>query len=86
MTIHTDNSRLIVFANKFDGAILEVVSETNKAISVRNVENDRSCWLPKAGLAARKPGVPTYENEYNVARWFLSKLTSQQERVLNLLE
>lgn len=84
--IATENNRLIVFANKYDGAILEVVSESDKAINVKNVENGKSCWLPKAGITQRKPGVPTYENEYNVQRWFMAKLTNQQERVLNLLE
>lgn len=84
--IATENNRLIVFANKYDGAILELLAESDKAINVRNIENNRTCWLPKSGIAQRKPGVPTYENEYNVARWFMAKMNQQQERVLNLLE
>ena len=84
--IATENNKLIVFANKYDGAILEVVSQSEKAINVKNTENGKSCWSPKAGIVQRKPGVPTYENEYNVQRWFMSKMTNQQERVLNLLE
>jgi hypothetical protein len=86
MKLETEDSTLIVFANKYDGAILEVLTETDKAISVRNKENGKTCWLPKAGLTQRKPGVPTYESEYNVQRWFMAKMTNQQERVLNLLE
>jgi len=84
MTIATTS--LIIFANKWDGAILDVVAETEKAWSVRNRDNGRSCWIPKAGVRLRKPGVPTYENEYNVNDWFYNKLTPQQQRVLNLLE
>lgn len=84
--IHTESNKLIVFANKYDGAILEVIAESDKAINVRNVENKNACWLPKSAIVQRKPGVPTYENEYNVSRWFLSKMNNQQERVLNLLE
>lgn len=84
--IATENNRLIVYANKFDGAILEVVKESEKAVQVRNVENGKSCWLPKSGLKPKKPGVPTYENEYELSRWFACKLSLQQERVLNLAE
>ena len=84
--IATENNRLIVFANKFNGAILELIAESDKAIHVRNTENEKSCWLPKAGIVQRKPGVTTYENEYNVSRWFMAKMSNQQERVLNLLE
>ena len=82
----TDDGSLLVFANKWDGAILGVISESEKAVQVRNKENGKVCWLPKSGLVQRKPGVPTYENEYDLANWFRGKLSAQQERVLNLLE
>lgn len=86
MTLATDNGTILVFANTYDGAILAVIGETEKAINVRNKECGRCCWLPKAGLVARKPGVPTYENEYVLARWFVSKLNLQQSKVLNIAE
>lgn len=86
MTITTsDANTILVYANKYDAAILEVVEDRLKAIKVVNTENSKSCWLPKSGLKLRKPGVATYENEYTVASWFSNKLTDQQERVLNLL-
>lgn len=85
-TIATDNGTIIVYANPFDGAILEVVSERPKAIEVVNRENRRKCWIPKSGLALRKPNVPTYENEYDVKDWFYNKLSSYQQRALNLLD
>lgn len=85
MTLATENNRLIVFANIYDGAIVEIEKESEKAVQVRNTENGKSCWLPKSGLKLRKPGVATYENEYVLKPWFSNKLTDQQERVLNLL-
>lgn len=85
-TIATDNGTVLVFANTYDGAILEVISETEKAIQVRNKESNRSCWLPKSGIEQRKPGVPTYENEYVVCGWFWSKMNLQQQKVLNVAE
>lgn len=84
--IATDNGTILVFANKFDGAILEVIQESDKAVRVRNKENGRECWLPKSGIMLRKPGIPTYENEYNVAAWFRCRMNAAQERALNLLE
>lgn len=77
---------LVIHANKFDSAIVEVVGESEKALQVKNTESGRVCWLPKSGIKAYKPGVPTYENEYEVSGWFRSKLNLQQERVLNLAE
>ena len=77
---------LVIHANKMDSAICGIVQESEKAIKVQNDHCKRSCWLPKAGLKPYKPGVPTYENEYVLADWFRDKMSSQQERVLNLLE
>jgi hypothetical protein len=77
---------LVVHANKFDSAILEVIKETEKAYQVRNVDCGRMCWIPKSGLKAYKPGVATYENEYEVANWFWSKMNLMQEKVLNIAE
>ena len=86
MTITTSEwNTIVVHANKWDSAILEVAEDRLKAIKVVNTENNKSCWLPKSGLKPHKPGVATYENEYTVAGWFSNKLTDQQERVLNLL-
>lgn len=86
MQIHTDNGSLIIFANKFNGALLRVVSERDNAIQVRNKENNRVCWIPKRGIKQRKPGVATYENEYVLETWFRNVLKPEQERALNLLE
>jgi hypothetical protein len=76
---------LVVHANRMDSAILVVINETAKAWEVRNVDCGRSCWLPKSGLRLYKPGVESYEGEYVLAPWLRSKLSDQQEKVLNLL-
>ena len=77
---------ILVHANKFDSAILEIVRETEKAYQVRNIDCKRQCWIPKAGLKPYKPGVATYENEYVVASWFWAKMDLTQEKVLNIAE
>ena len=77
---------IVIHANKFDSAIVEVVSETEKALNIKNTYSHKSCWLPKSALKPYKPGVPTYETEYVVAAWFVSKLSRPQEIVLNLAE
>ncbi len=86
MTIDTHNGTILVTANTWQSALLEVMKETEKAIQVKNVENGKVCWLPKAALKKYKPGVETYENNYDIANWFFPKMSSQQERVLNILE
>ena len=82
----TETTSIVVHANKFDSAILKVLTETEKAYSVQNVDCGRKCWIPKSGLKAYKPGVPSYENEYEVANWFWSKMSLIQEKVLNISE
>lgn len=77
---------LVIFANRYDAAIVEVLERRNKAVRVRNVESGRTCWLPLAGLAERKPGVPTYENERVLKGWFSRRISRSQEKVLNLLD
>lgn len=77
---------LVIHANKYDSAIVAVVAESDKAMQVKNVESGRVCWLPKSGLKPYRPGVESYENEYEVSGWFRNKMNLQQERVLNLAE
>lgn len=77
---------ILVTANLFDTAILEVIAESEKALHVRNVECGRTCWIPKSGIYLRKPGVATYENEYNVHDWFFNKMSKIQLKVLNVME
>jgi len=86
MIIATEMNSIVVHANKFDAAILEIISESEKAIQVRNRDCGRKCWLPKSALVGYKPGVPTYENEYIVANWFWSKMNLMQQKVLNIAE
>lgn len=77
---------IIIFANKWDGAICQIQSATEKALQITNTENGKSCWVPRSGIRLRKPGVPTYENEFEVNDWFFNKLTLQQMKTLNLAE
>ena len=77
---------IIIFANKWDGAICEVLAVSEKALQIRNKENGKSCWVPKSGIRLRKPGVQTYENEYEVNDWFFNKLSPIQMKTLNLAE
>lgn len=86
MTTTEQIKTILVFANKFDAAILEVVRETEKAIEVRNVECGRGCWIPKSAIYLRKPGVETYENEYEVRDWFFAKMNKYQMKALNIME
>lgn len=77
---------LVIHANPYDSAIVEIIKETEKAYQVKNIDCGRMCWIPKAGLKQYKPGVPSYENEYKLALWFEGKLDLRQEKVLNLAE
>ncbi len=77
---------IVIHANKFDSAIVEVVSETEKALQVKNTYCGRSAWIPKSGLKPYKKGVPSYENEYTVADWFWNKMDVRAQRVLNIAE
>ena len=77
---------MVIHANKYDSAIVELVQESEKAIQVKNVECGRTCWIPKSGLREYKPGVPSYEGEYVVTAWFWNKMSIQQQRVLNIAE
>ena len=65
---------------------LEIVESREKSYKVRNKDNGGVCFLPKSGLKPRKPGVPSYEDEFVLAAWFRSKLSFQQERVLGVCE
>lgn len=77
---------MVIHANKYDAAIVEVVSQTERAIQVRNVDCGRSCWIPRSALAEYKPGVATYEDEFVVRDWFWVKMNRRQEQVLNIAE
>ena len=77
---------MVIHANRWDSAIVEVIGESEKALQVKNTESGRVCWLPKSGIKPYKPGVATYENEYEIAPWFRDKMNLYQERVLNLAE
>jgi hypothetical protein len=66
--------------------ICEVLSETEKSLKLRNKDNGATCFVPKSGLKLRKPGVPTYENEFVLAAWFRSQLNGFQERCLGVSE
>jgi hypothetical protein len=84
MTVATENKTMVIHANKFDSAIVVVIAETEKAVQIESKDNGCKCWLPKAALKPYKPGVATYENEYEIARWI--DLSYMQEKVLNLAE
>jgi hypothetical protein len=77
---------IFVSANKFDMAILDVIGETEKAYNVKNRDCGRTCWIPKSGLYLRKPGVATYEDEYEVHDWFYNRMSNPQMKVLNVME
>lgn len=66
--------------------VLEVIENREKSLKVRNKDNNAVCFLPKSGLLPRRPGVPTYEDEFILADWFAGKLSNYQERVLGILE
>ncbi len=58
--------------------ICEVLNDSEKSMKLRNVDNGAVCFVPKSGLKLRKPGVPTYENEYVLVDWFRCKLNGFQ--------
>ena len=67
--------------------ILEVLEDREKSFKVRNRDNPKHwAYLPKSGLQLRKPGVPTYEDEYTVKPWLRARLSCNQERLLGILE
>ena len=65
---------------------LEITETRPKAYKVRNKTTGAVCWLPKSGLAPRKPGVASYEDEYTLKAWFRSRLDYRQERALGIAE
>lgn len=83
---NTTKQTMIIFAHKFDAAIVEVEAETAKAFLLRNTESGKTGWIPKSALALRKPGVPTYENEFNVKDWFFNRMNRAQSVMLNVAE
>ena len=66
--------------------ICDVLADTGKAVKIRNRDNGIECYVPWAGIRQRKPGVPTYENEYVLCQWFRDKLDARQERALGVSE
>lgn len=66
--------------------LLDVIGETDRAFKVRNQENGSVCYIPKSGLKLRKPGVPTYEDDFVLAKWFRDSLNRYQERTLGVSE
>jgi hypothetical protein len=65
---------------------LDILEERPKALRVRNQDTGLACWLPKSGLSPRRPGEPTYENEFVLRRWFRDAMSLDQERALNIAE
>ena len=77
---------IMVMANPMDPAGLQIIGDSEKAIKVRNDYCGRDCWIPRAALVLRKPGVASYECEYDLRPWFFSKMSMRQRQVLNLAE
>jgi len=79
---------IFVIVSKFSPNLeqLEILEDRDKSYKVRNVDNNATCFIPKSGLKPRKPGVPTYENEFILAGWFRNKLNHFQERALGIVE
>ena len=84
--VATENGWIMIMAHRMDPAGLYVIEETDKAIRVKNDHCGRECWLPKSAIEPRKPGEPTYENEYSIRSWFYDKMSLRQQQVLNLAE
>lgn len=64
----------------------DVIAETEKALHIRNQYSKKTAWVPKSGLKPYKPGVPTYEHNYDVADWFKRRMDRRQAVCLDFEE
>lgn len=77
VTISKNSPNLVAF---------DIVKETAKAFLLKNREHGAQAWLPKSWLKPRKPGVPSYEDEYILSFFGRSNLSRHQEIALDILE
>ena len=88
MSTTTANLPAKLLINSFHTQVewFDVLSETEKAVFIRNQYSKKTAWIPKSGLKPYKPGVPTYENNYDLADWFVRRMDRRQAVCLDFEE
>lgn len=88
MTTATANfsDKILICSHYFQIEWYNVLAETEKALKIQNTHSKKVAWIPKSGLKLSKPGVPTYERNYDVADWFVKKMDRQQAVCLDFEE